>query len=230
MAQAVIFDCDGVLVDSEVISAQVESELFAQHGVDITVEEIYEHFVGLSKESMTAVLRDEWGVELPEVYFSTRRDLVAQRFAAEGRAVPGIEGALTVLAEVGVPMAVASSSTPGSIARKLSVTGLDRFFGDHVYAASMVTNGKPAPDLFLHAAAQLGVDPVDCVVVEDAIPGVRAGRAAGMHVIGFTAAGHCGPDHATMLSTAGAHTVTATGEDLTNVLTIEVAGGQRALG
>ncbi len=218
MTGAVIFDCDGVLVDSEVISAVVEVELLADYGVTITVEDIYDHFVGLSKASMTEALHRGWGVALPEAFWSSRRDLVAARFAAEGRSVPGIVGVLDDLADRGVPKAVASSSTPGSIARKLRVTGLSDYFGHHVYSAEHVDHGKPAPDLFLYAAAQLGVDPAECVVVEDARPGVEAGVAAGMSVVGFTAAGHCGADHANRLTDAGASRVATTGEELAAAL------------
>lgn len=218
MNHAVIFDCDGVLVDSEVLSAQVESELFAGYGVTITVEEIYEHFVGLSKTSVIEALRRDWGLELPETFWSTRRDQVAARFATEGCAVPGIARVLDDLCARDVPLAVASSSTPSSIARKLAVTGLDVSFAGHLYSATMVDHGKPAPDLFLHAAAQLGVAPADCVVIEDARPGVQAGVAADMTVIGYTAAGHCGPGHAARLNDAGALTVAATGDELATLL------------
>jgi HAD superfamily hydrolase (TIGR01509 family) len=215
---AVIFDMDGVLVDSEVISAQVEAELLAQYGATITVEEIYAHFVGLSKASMTEALRRDWKLELPEEFWSTRSAQVATRFAAEGQAVAGIVPVLEGLAGLGVPLAVASSSSPGSIARKLTITGLDRYFDGHLYSATMVPDGKPAPDLFLHAAAQLGVRPGDCVVVEDAVPGVLAGVAAGMRVIGFAAAGHCAPGHAEVLHDAGAHAVAFTADELTALL------------
>ncbi len=215
---AVIFDMDGVLVDSEVISAQVEAELLAGYGVTITVDEIYAHFVGLSKASMTEALRLDWELELPEEFWSTRSAQVAARFAAEGQPVPGIAAALEALADRRVPVAVASSSSPGSIARKLAVTGLDGYFDGHLYSATMVEHGKPAPDLFLHAASQLAIAPDEGVVVEDARPGVVAGVAAGMHVIGFTAAGHCAPGHAEVLHDAGAHAVAASADELTALL------------
>ncbi len=125
---------------------------------------------------------------------------------------------LTDLAGRGVPRAVASSSATERIARSLALTGLTDHFAPHLYSASMVPNGKPAPDLFLHAASQLGVEPGDCVVVEDAVPGVLAGVAAGMRVIGFTAAGHCGADHAAGLVGAGADEVAATAAELTDLL------------
>lgn len=218
MPRAVIFDMDGVLVDSEVIAAQVESELLAEYGSTISVDEIYAHFVGLSKESMTEALRRDWQLDLPEAFWSTRSERTASRFTAEGRAVHGIEPVLEDLASCGVPLAVASSSSPVSIARKLDGTGLGGYFGRHLYSATMVTHGKPAPDLFLHAATQLGVDPADCVVIEDAVPGVAAGVAAGMRVIGFTAAGHCAPGHADVLRAAGAHAVATTADELASRL------------
>ncbi len=209
---------DGVLVDSEVISAQVEVELLADYGAQLTVEDIYDQFVGLSKASMTEALRRDWSLALPQEFWSRRSAAVAARFAAEGQAVPGIVGVLDALLARKMPIAVASSSSPGSIARKLAVTGLDGHFGEHLYSATMVANGKPAPDLFLYAADRLGVDPVDSIVVEDARPGVLAGVAAGMHVIGFTAAGHCAPCHDEVLLDAGAQAVASTADDLAALL------------
>lgn len=216
---AVIFDMDGVLVDSEVITAQVESEMFAElEGVTITVSEIYEHFVGLSEASMIEMLRRDWSVELPDGFRTTRLERIAERFDRDGRVVAGIDELVPRLAATSTALAVASSSLPESIAHKLSVTGLDGYFGPHLYLATMVAHGKPAPDLFLYAAAQLDVDPARCVVIEDSAPGVTAGKAAGMQVIGFTAAGHCGPDHGERLLAAGADHHAASADDLADLL------------
>lgn len=211
---AVIFDMDGVLVDSEVVAARVESELFAELGIDVGVEDIYDRFVGLSQASVIDLVRREWNVDLPDWFLAKRIERIHARFAAEGRAVPGIGSVVDRLVANGVPIAVASSSRPESIAHKLSVTGLDAFFGRHVYSAELVEHGKPAPDLFLYAADRLGVTPAACTVVEDSVPGVVAGAAAGMDVVGFSAAGHCGPDHGERLRRAGATRVASHSDEL----------------
>lgn len=205
---------DGVLVDSEVIAAEIESEMFTQAGANISVDDIYEHFVGLSNASMVDALRRDWNLEVSASFLDDRLARITKRFETVGRAIPGIGDVVSGLVGRGTPCAVASSSLPESISHKLSVTGLDGLFGDHIYSASMVAHGKPAPDLFLHAANQLGVDARDCVVIEDSVPGVVAGVAAGMTVIGFTAGGHCGHGHAQRLSDAGATHVAATAGEL----------------
>jgi beta-phosphoglucomutase-like phosphatase (HAD superfamily) len=113
---------------------------------------------------------------------------------------------------------VASSSAPDRIRTSLAVTGLARFFGDHVFSAVNVARGKPAPDLFLHAAAAMHADPSRCVVIEDSPPGVAAGRAAGMRVIGFTGASHSGPALVDTLRDAGAHRIAPSAEALLDAL------------
>lgn len=218
VAHAVIFDMDGVLVDSEVIAAQIESEMFTQAGVAISVDDIYEHFVGLSEASMIDALRRDWNLEVSASFLDERLARIAARFDAAGQAIPGIGDVVSELVGRGTPLAVASSSRPEAISHKLAVTGLDGFFGEHIYSASMVAHGKPAPDLFLHAADRLGVDAGECVLVEDSAPGVTAGVAAGMTVIGFTAGGHCRPGHAQRLLDAGATHIAAAAVELVGMI------------
>lgn len=219
MAAAVIFDMDGVLVDSELVVGRIEAEMLAALGADITLDEIVRNFMGLSDATMAEALRRDWGVELPEGFDAERTARTYAAFATGLDAVPGIEGVLDALASTDIALAVASSSAPDRIERSLGLTGLAHHFDGHLYSAAMVARGKPAPDLFLYAAARLGAAPADCVVVEDSPSGVRAGVAAGMRVIGFTAAGHCTPDHADRLAQAGADVVAATGDELTATLT-----------
>ena len=186
MTELVIFDCDGVLVDSEPISVRLDVEMLAQLGIAATEQEVIERFVGRSPD----VIVQEAGVELghppPDDWFKRGEEQLRERFLAELAPVPGIVGALE---QITTPACVASSSTPENLRFKLELTGLyDRFAG-RIFSASEVANGKPAPDLFLHAAARLGAAPAGCVVVEDSRYGVEAGRAAGMRVLAYAGGG-----------------------------------------
>ncbi len=214
MFRAVIFDMDGVLVDSEVIVTRIESEMLAALGADISVAEIVATFTGLSDAVMAETLLRDWNVVLPDSFDAERRERTFAAFETDLEAVAGIDAALGALVDRDVLLAVASSSSPERIAHSLKLTKLAKYFGEHLYSAAMVSHGKPAPDLFLFAADKLGVDPGDCVVVEDSAPGVVAGVAACMEVIGFTAGGHCGPEHAQRLIDAGATHVAATAAKL----------------
>jgi HAD superfamily hydrolase (TIGR01509 family) len=215
MHELVIFDCDGVLVDSEVLVTQIESEMLAALGAPISPAEIARHFTGLSESAMAEALRRDWNVELPPTFDADRRRLVTVAFDERLAPVPG-NG--EVLQGLEAARCVASSSAPERIAHSLTRTGLIDAFDGHLYSATMVEHGKPAPDLFLYAARMLDTPADACVVVEDSPHGVAAGRAAGMHVIGFTAAGHCLPDHAERLRNAGADEVAATGVELAEAL------------
>jgi HAD superfamily hydrolase (TIGR01509 family) len=218
MPHGVIFDMDGVLVDSEVVVGRIEAEMLQALGAEITFDDIVANFMGLSDATMAEALRRDWGIELPATFDEERTARTYAAFDTDLQAISGIDAVLDELVARGVPVAVASSSAPERIERSLAITGLADHFAGNVYSASMVEHGKPAPDLFLHAAAQLEVDPSVCVVIEDSPHGVAGGVAAGMRVIGFTAAGHCGPGHADILRTAGAHSVAATGDELTTLL------------
>jgi HAD superfamily hydrolase (TIGR01509 family) len=215
MADLVIFDCDGVLVDSEVLVIEIEAEMLTALGAALTPADITRHFVGLSDALMAEALRRDWGIELPATFDEERRARVAARFDEALAPIAGIDA---VVRGLRVPTCVASSSAPERIAHSLTLTGLIDAFDGHLYSATMVERGKPAPDLFWHAAASLGVDPDACVVIEDSPHGVEAGRAAGMHVIGFTAGGHCPDDQAERLTAAGAHEVVARSESLGDLL------------
>jgi len=215
VADLVIFDCDGVLVDSEVLVTQIESEMLAALGATMSAAEVARHFTGLSESAMAEALRRDWNVELPSTFDADRRRLVTVAFDERLEPVPGI-GA--VLQGLDVARCVASSSAPERIAHSLTRTGLIDAFDGHLYSATMVEHGKPAPDLFLYAARMLDTPAGACVVVEDSPHGVAAGRAAGMHVIGFTAGGHCLPDHPERLIDAGADEVAATSVELAEAL------------
>ena len=210
-----IFDCDGVLVDSEVLATRIESQLLRDVGVELTPESIAEAFIGLSDTEMHRRIEADWGVTLPDDFTVRRAARLDEVFRTELRAVPGITGVLEALEG---PRCVASSSAPDRIRTSLAVTGLDKFFGPDVFSASSVERGKPAPDLFLSAADAMQTDPARCVVIEDSTPGVAAGLAAGMWVVGFTGASHCVPTLTDRLLEAGAHEIARDAEALLGAL------------
>ena len=183
----VIFDCDGVLVDSEPISFSVLREMLADAGLSFTESWAYENFLGKSMASITALIASEHNLVLDETMLAAMRQRLYERFQAELEPVRGIGDLLA-----GFPhrFCVASSSQPERIRLSLTKTGLIDYFEPNIFSATMVKNGKPAPDLFLHAAATMGYAPENCVVVEDSPAGIRAAHAAGMTVFAFTGASH----------------------------------------
>lgn len=201
-----IFDCDGVLVDSEIIAARVAAQCFTAAGAAITAEEMIERFTGVTATKVTEMVFAERGVPAPEDATLARREAIMAALETEVTAMPGVDAVLSALAG---RKCVASSSHPDRIALTLRVAGLAHHFGDAVFSAFQVEHGKPAPDLFLLAAKEMEADPADCIVVEDSVAGVAAGKAAGMRVIGFVGGGHCRPDLADRLRAAGAETVIA---------------------
>ena len=184
--ELVIFDCDGVLIDSEVISAGVLVELAAEAGIAFDAAHVREHFLGRSFPAVAQSIRDDFGIPLPADFEARYRARLLERFESELRPTQGI---VKLLARLAVPACVATSSSPPRAARSLAIAGLDGFL-PHVFTASLVPRGKPAPDLFLHAAAAMGVPPERCLVIEDSRPGLLAARAAGMEAAYFTGGSH----------------------------------------
>ena len=182
----IIFDCDGVLVDSEVLSCRCLSDVLAGYGISLGLDQALDLFLG---RSMTAVLD----------HYKTIGRLDPERFSAELRAgvraaflsaLCPIEGVSSVLEGLHTPYCVASSSDVDRVSFSLSLTGLASHFDGRLYTSQMVERGKPAPDLFLHAAERMQADPGRTLVIEDSISGVRAGKAAGMTVWGFVGGSH----------------------------------------
>jgi len=183
----VIFDCDGVLVDSEPVANRTLGHMLRELGLDLTQEQIFERFVGYSLPHCLRVIEGMLGHPAPENFL---RDLQARTFAAfktELRATPGIEQTLDALDAVGLPYCVASSGDHEKMNTTLGITGLLPRFAGRIFSVTQVAHGKPAPDIYLFAAAQMNAVPSSCAVVEDTPPGVRAGVAAGMTVFGFCA-------------------------------------------
>jgi len=196
----VIFDCDGVLVDSEPVANRTLGQMLRELGLDLTQAQIFEHFVGYSLPHCLRVIEGMLGRPPPENFL---RDLQARTFAAfktELRAMPGIEQALDLLDAAGLPYCVASSGDHEKMNTTLGITGLLARFAGRIFSVTQVARGKPAPDVYLFAARQLGAEPSACVVVEDTPPGVQAGAAAGMTVFGF-----CAHTPEQKLRAAGAH-------------------------
>jgi HAD superfamily hydrolase (TIGR01509 family) len=180
----IIFDCDGVLVDSERLSIRLDAVLLKRLGWPMSESEIVERFVGRTDASIRAEIEAHLGRDIGPEYEAFSDEYV-RVFAAELRPVDGIVAALDAVVAMGYPVCVASSGDQAKIRRNLATTGLlDRFDG-RIFSADDVTRGKPAPDLFLHAAATMGVPPNRCAVVEDSRHGVVAARAAGMWVFGY---------------------------------------------
>ena len=183
----IIFDNDGVLVDSETLSNQVLSRLLTLHGLPTTFEESVATYLGRSMPSVLAVAEAKLGRPIPEDIIGQYIDELYAMFETELTSVRGIEQVLGVLEGAGLRKCVASSGSPRRISLTLVVTGLAGYFGSDVFSASEVEHGKPAPDLFLHAARQMGVEPDRCAVIEDSPLGIEGGNAAGMTTFGYAA-------------------------------------------
>jgi HAD superfamily hydrolase (TIGR01509 family) len=186
-AELVIFDCDGVLVDSEPISVSVLVDVIGAAGGAITEEAAYLHFLGRSMKSVGEILHTDFGFALTSIHLDEIRAELARRYSRDLKPIPGIRHALDHL---GTARCVASSGSPERIRLSLRLTGLLELLDPHLYSASMVEKGKPAPDLFLHAAAGMGVRPEACIVIEDSPAGILAAKAAGMRVFAFTGGAH----------------------------------------
>lgn len=205
----IIFDCDGVLIDSEPIGSRIEAEVLGAWGIDITPAEIVRQFVGSTVRSMLGTLAREHQIQLPGDLEDLIQVRVLEAFETELQAIPGVHALLDRLDQEQRPRCVASSSDSSRLEHSLGLVGLYARFAPHVFSAQSVKHGKPAPDLFLFAAAEMGFAPAHCLVVEDSEHGVRAAVAAGMEVVGFTGGGHRHPGDAALLLRAGATRVVA---------------------
>jgi HAD superfamily hydrolase (TIGR01509 family) len=204
MTDLIIFDCDGVLIDSEVLSCRCLSDVLASHGIELDVEEALELFVG---RSLSAIREhyDALGRRLPEAFAAELKARVRETFSAS---LLPIEGIGAVLSRLRLPICVASSSDLDRVSFSLAMTGLSGYFGGRLYSSQMVRRGKPAPDLFLHAAAAMGADPRRTLVIEDSVSGVKAAKAADMTVWGFVGGAHyASRDGRGILQAAGADRV-----------------------
>lgn len=200
----IIFDCDGVIVDSELLASEVLSEELAKCDVDAGPRECRERFTGSSLKRVTELVFQSSGIELPEDF--EQRVRVRDRTIFEERlsAISGIEEALDLIKQ---PVCIASSGSVEKITHSLNLTGLYQNFFPHIFSTEMVKLGKPAPDLFLLAAKRMNVAPERCLVIEDSPVGIKGAKKAGMTVFGFAGASHAGPGYGAMLELAGADMV-----------------------
>jgi HAD superfamily hydrolase (TIGR01509 family) len=204
--ELVIFDCDGVLVDSEIVAARVEAEMLTAAGYAITAEELAQAYSGLTFKDILLRIEQEAAVPFQATLLDDVERRVDQRLAREVRA---IEGAHEAVASVRGKRCVCTNSGRARVAASLARTRLAPFFDGAVFSVEDMASGrpKPAPDIFLHAAQAMGAAPEATFVVEDSVHGVAGAKAAGMRVIGFTGASHSHPGHADLLTEAGAETV-----------------------
>lgn len=201
----VIFDLDGVLVDSEPISCRVTAAALTEAGIRLSEADVRERFLGTSTAEMLHEIEAEHRCRLPELFQERLRGRLLNAFEHQ---LEPIAGATAMLDALPLARCVASSSHPDRIRRSLELTGLLDRLAPHLFSATMVSKGKPAPDLFLLAATEMGADPTRCLVIEDSEVGVRAGKAAGMTVFGFTGGSHlCFETHTPRLEAVGADDV-----------------------
>lgn len=187
MFDLVIFDCDGVLIDSEIISARMLIAELSRLGVDIDLDYVARNFLGRSYPTVMAQIRREFDLDLPADFEDLYRERLLDGFRRDLKVMPGVT---TVLSGLATPWCVATSSSPRRAEMSLSLTGLRDAVGSRLFTASQVAHGKPAPDLFLFAAAEMRADPARTLVIEDSLTGVRAALAAGMQVWRFTGGSH----------------------------------------
>lgn len=197
----IVFDCDGVLVDSEALACVIHAEVLTQHGYAITAEQVHERFLGRSAREARFEVESELGFALPDTYPAHLKAAIDRVFGERLTPIPHIA---EILSQLPQRICVASSGTPTRIRSSLTTTGLLGTFDPHLFSARQVERGKPAPALFLFAAAQMNTPPVRCLVIEDSVPGVTGASAAGMTVIGFTGGSHCRPGDGNRLLAAGA--------------------------
>lgn len=189
MYDLIIFDCDGVLVDSEDIANKILGKHLAGVGLNMTSARIMEEYVGLSMKSVVEKIERQRGAPLPDGWLDRLQRETFAAFERELKPVAGVREVLEQLEAKGVNFCVASSGSPEKIHFTLNLTGLYPFFRDRIFSAAQVARGKPAPDLFLRAAAVCGASPGRSVVIEDSRPGVEGAIAAGMTALGFAARG-----------------------------------------
>ncbi len=199
--ELIIFDCDGVLIDSEVIANRVDVELLATLGIDFSFEEYMEISLGKTLSDTMLEIETRSNKKLPVDYPERVLEYKKVAFSKELKAIDGITH---LLEKLRLPKAVASGSSPERLEHSLMVTKLWSFFAPHIYSATMVKRGKPAPDLFLFTAKKFSADPNKTLVIEDSTSGVQAAIAASMNVIGFTGGSHIQEGHEERLLELGA--------------------------
>jgi HAD superfamily hydrolase (TIGR01509 family) len=202
----ILFDCDGVLVDSEIIAAEVESKLLREAGFDITAEDMCVRFAGMDWKNILLTIEKEADIPISASLIDKSESLLDRTLAKRVKIIEGVRYALSKLTE---QRCICSNSSTPRLDLMLTKVGLKPYFAPHIYSAKDLgpDRTKPKPDIYLHGAKAFNADPSRCLVIEDSVHGVHAARAAGMRVIGFTGGSHTYPTHADRLTDAGAETV-----------------------
>jgi HAD superfamily hydrolase (TIGR01509 family) len=213
--ELIIFDCDGVLIDSEAIANQVCVEHLAAIGLSMTMRDFAGRYAGSQIRDIWRRVGEDIGRPVPETLKRQIDEEIHRRLADELKAMDGV---FEVLGAISARRCVASSTGLVKLRKNLGLVGLLDLFEPCIFSASQVARGKPAPDVFLYAASQMGEDPLRCLVIEDSLPGIEAAKRAGMKAIGFAGGGHVLPDHAQRLSAAGAISVAASMAELSPIL------------
>jgi len=213
----VIFDCDGVLVDSESIANEVGAEWISELGWSMDAAEARARFLGLSDAAMFAVIEERIGRAITADEIAQNHKRITARFEAELKAIPGVVTVVKDLAARSIPLAVASSGERAKILTNLAKVGLLSYFGDQISSATEVAEAKPAPDVYLLAAHKAGFAPGECLAIEDSPNGVLAAVRAGMYVIGFAR-----ETPASALVDAGAHKIALTMPEILEILRAEL--------
>jgi HAD superfamily hydrolase (TIGR01509 family) len=211
----IIFDCDGVLLDSEIISLAVNAEMLTKLGLPHTIEQVRERFLGVTADAFNALIESDLGGPIPEWFEYASQNRLEEEFKQSLRATHGI---LDILGDFPYPICVASNSRLTRLQSTLTQTKLYSHFYPYIYSSQMVAKGKPAPDLFLYAANNMGFDVHDCIVIEDSVNGVKAAIAADMLCFGFVGGSHCVSGHENELSSAGAKTIFSNMYDLPELI------------
>lgn len=201
LAQLIIFDCDGVLVDSEPLAAKAYERVYDRHGMSGVGPDIIAQCIGMKQADIIVKIRDLTGHHFPD---HAHGDIWAETRTLFSEELAPTDGIADFLAALATARCVASSSSVERIHHSLAVTGLAGYFGEAIFSSSMVKQGKPAPDIFLYAAEKMGADPADCFVIEDSPFGVEGAVAAGMTAIGYTGGGHTYAGHGEKLVARGA--------------------------
>lgn len=219
----VIFDCDGVLVDSEILGIRIEVDLLRSAGCDISTESLTKRFCGMSWKEILPILERENGLLLLDALLDKTESILDERLPSEVEAIPGARG---VLEDLPFPRCVCSNTKMPRLEAMLTRVGLKEFFRENIFSAKGLGEGrsKPKPDIFLHGADRMGFAPSETVVIEDSVHGLQAARSAGMRVIGFTGGSHTFAAHSKSLRSAGALTTISRMDDLPRILTNIGAG------
>lgn len=220
--EGLIFDCDGVLIDSETLVCRIAGQELTAMGYPITTEQVIARFAGRPDHEMRAEIERDWGQPIPADYRERVNARTVDAYASELQIMPGL---LEALEQIDLPIGVASSSFPSKLQLGLETVGLYERFMPNVVSGTLVAHGKPQPDVFLFTAGWLRISPMRCLVVEDSVAGVTAAAAAGMHVLGFVGGSHCDEGLAERLLAAGARSVFADMTDLPLLVqTLRVSG------